>query len=59
MALCLVPTPLDERNLLFELGIQNLKGKSFVVTLCKTAWWATVYHLWLQINTRLHAGEMK
>jgi hypothetical protein len=37
---------------------KTLKAK-FSVTLCKIAWWATLYHIWLQRNARLHDGEVK
>ena len=57
--LCLAFSVPDNWDLLLEWGIKNLKGRSFRVTLCKIAWWATVYHLWQQRNARLHAGEMK
>ena len=59
MALCLVSSVPKDWDLLLEWDIKNLKGRSFRVTLCKIAWWATVYHLWLQRNARLHAGEVK
>ena len=59
MGLCLASSTPDNWDLLLEWGIKNLKGRSFRVTLCKIAWWATMYHLWQQRNARLHAGEMK
>jgi hypothetical protein len=59
MGLCLASSAPDNWDLLLECGIKNLKGRSFRVTLCKIAWWATLYHLWQQRNARLHAGEMK
>jgi hypothetical protein len=59
MVLCLVSSVPEDWDLLLEWDIKNLKGRSFRVTLCKITWWATVYHLWLQRNARLHAGEVK
>ena len=31
---------------LMEWGVVHLKGKSMRATICKLAWWATVYYLW-------------
>ena len=59
MGLCLASSVPDNWDLLLKWDIKNLKGRSFRATLCKIAWWATVYHLWQQRNARLHAGEMK
>lgn len=59
MELCLLSIVTHEWNMRLEWRIQNLKGKIFRVTLCKIAWWATLYHIWLQRNARLHDGEVK
>jgi hypothetical protein len=59
MALCLVSNAPTDWNLLIDWGILHLKGKSFRASLCKVAWWATVYHLWLQRNSRIHGGVIK
>jgi hypothetical protein len=37
----------------------NLKGKTFRASICKVAWWATVYHVWLQRNNKIFYGESK
>jgi hypothetical protein len=37
----------------------NLKGKTFRASICKVAWWATVYHVWLQRNNRIFDAEIK
>ena len=34
-------------------------GKSFRASICKVAWWAMVYHVWLQRNNRIFYGEIK
>ena len=36
----------------------NLKGKGFRATLCKVAWWATVYCISMQRNKRLYGGNL-
>ena len=35
-----------------------LKGKEMRATVCKLAWWATIYYLWSQRNVVLHAGQI-
>jgi hypothetical protein len=50
MALCLVPNIPFNWSLLLSWGMHNLKGKSFRASLCKVAWWATIYHIWIQIH---------
>ncbi len=37
----------------------NLKGKTFRASICKVAWWATVYHVWVQRNNRIFDAEIK
>ena len=37
----------------------NLKGNTFRASICKVAWSATVYHVWLQRNNRIFDGEIK
>ena len=32
----------------------EFKGKGLRVIACKLAWWATVYHIWLQRNAIVH-----
>jgi hypothetical protein len=59
MALCLVSDAPADWNLLIDWGILHLIGKSFQASLCKVAWWATVYHLRLQRNSRIHGGVIK
>ena len=59
MALCLVFDAPDDWSLLIAWGIQNLKGKSFRASICNMAWWATVYHLWLQRNSKVYGGVIK
>lgn len=59
MELCLVtdvPTKWDD---LVSWGIRILRGRSFGDSFCTLAWWASVYHLWLQKNCRIYAGEIK
>ncbi len=59
MGLCLVtdvPTNWDDP---VSWGIRILRGRSFGASLCKLAWWASVYHLWPQKNYRIYAGEIK
>lgn len=50
----------DDWNLILSWGIKNLQGRSFRASICKVAWWATVYHttiyIWIQRNDRIHAG---
>lgn len=36
-----------------------LWGKRYRASLWKVAWWATVYHLWIQRNCRIHGREVK
>ena len=45
MALCLVSNTPDDWHSILRWGIVNLKGKSFRASICKVAWWATVYHV--------------
>ena len=37
-----------------NLGIHYLQGSNFKASLCKVAWWATVYHIWIQRNNIIH-----
>ena len=37
-------------------GASQLTGNGMRTTICKLAWWATVYNLWLQRNDIFHAG---
>ena len=59
MALCLVFDAIDDWNMLVAWGTQHLQGKLFRTSLSKLAWWAMVYHLWLQRNARVHGGKIK
>ena len=38
---------------------QDIKGRRFQMNLCKIAWAATIYHIWLQRKTRIHGGTNK
>ena len=53
MRLCLVSDSPNTWDELLCWGIKKLKGQSFHVTLGKMAWWAVVYHIWIQNNTIL------
>jgi hypothetical protein len=59
MALCLVPNVPNDWELLIIWGIKNLKGRSFRASLCKVACWATVYHIWIERNSRINDGKVR
>ena len=50
MKLCLVSNAQFVWEDLIAWGARELKGKGLRVIACKLAWWATVYHIWLQRN---------
>lgn len=52
IALNLVFNIPDDWSLILTWGIQNLKGRNFRASLCKVAWWATVYHIWIQRDVK-------
>jgi hypothetical protein len=39
-------------------GAAHLKGRGLRTLLCKLAWWTTIYHLWNQRTTVIHAGKI-
>ena len=45
---------------LIAWGARELKGKGLRVIACKLAlaWWATVYHIWLQRNAIVHEDRI-
>ncbi len=59
MNLCLIPDIPKDWEALVSWGIKSLKGNSLRVSICKLAWWATVYHLWLHRSSRIHGGVIK
>ena len=54
MKLCLVSNAQLVLEDLIDWGARELKGKGLRVIACKLAWWATVYHIWLQRNAIVH-----
>jgi hypothetical protein len=59
MALCLVPNVPDDWELLISWAIKNLKGRSFRASICKVAWWAMVYHIWIERNSRIYDDNVR
>ena len=39
-------------------GARELKGKGLRVIAYKLAWWATIYHIWLQRNVIVHEDKV-
>ena len=39
-------------------GARELKGKGLRVIAYKLAWWATIYHIWLQRNVIAHEDKV-
>ena len=54
MKLCLVSNAQFVWEDLIAWGARELKGKKLRVIACKLAWWAMVYHIWLQRNAIVH-----
>lgn len=46
-------------QILIDWSVNQLKGRSLKVTICKLAWWATVYHLWQQRNAIIHSKNVR
>ena len=38
---------------------KNLKGRSFRASLCKAAWWATEYYIWIEQNSRIYNDKVR
>lgn len=46
-------------QILIDWSVNQLKGRSLKFTICKLAWWATVYHLWQQRNANIHSKNVR
>jgi hypothetical protein len=58
MGLCLVSDVESNWQELMAWSIVHLKGKGLKTTICKLAWWVTVYYIWFKRNAIIHAGAV-